>query len=59
MTLEADKPDADKTPQTLRCEECGRELSGCYHVRDGVTYCLMCASVEDRLTRDSWMEAGE
>jgi hypothetical protein len=29
---------------TVHCQECGRELAGCYEVRNGVVLCLMCSA---------------
>jgi hypothetical protein len=38
-----DTQQSEVLPATVHCQECGRELQGCYEVRKGVVLCLMCS----------------
>ena len=52
------KPD-DK--QAVVCQECGRELTGAWTVRDGIVRCLECEACkcQQETAKGVWMEGGE
>lgn len=43
------------------CQECRREISGAYTVRDGVIRCLQCEACkcQQEAAKDVWAESGE
>jgi hypothetical protein len=56
----SDTQQSEVLPATVHCQECGRELQGCYEVRKGVVLCLMCSDGKCHVDEPQWtVESGE
>ena len=53
-------PQSFSTP-AVTCQECGRELTGAWTVRDGIARCLECEACkcQQETAKGVWMEGGE